>query len=165
LSAILYPGSFDPVTHGHIDVILRLRKLFSRVLVLVADSRRKQYLFSTEERVEMMQKALKTAGAKNGVDVFGSKMLTVDFAKKEKINLIARSVRTVADWEYEYAMADANRKLLPSLETLFIMADPKFGFISSTLVREVAAFGGDTKEFVPPNVAKALAEKYKRGRK
>jgi pantetheine-phosphate adenylyltransferase len=163
LSAVLYPGSFDPVTKGHIDVILRLRKLFSRVLVVVADSPRKNYLFSGEERVKLLKDSLKN---KSGIKVVASKMLTVDFAKKEKINMIARSVRTVADWEYEYAMADANRRLFPKAETLFIMADPKFGFISSSLVREVAAFGGKTSAFVPANVSAALKKKHaKRGKK
>jgi pantetheine-phosphate adenylyltransferase len=167
LNAILYPGSFDPVTKGHIDVIQRLRKLFSRVLVLVADSPRKNYLFTSEERVELVKNALRDHGKNKlkGIDVLGSKMLTVEFAKKENISVIARSVRTVADWEYEYAMADANRSLLPTVETLFIMADPKFGFISSSLVREVAAFGGDTRAFVPKNVDVALKKKHSMNKK
>jgi len=128
-------------------------------LVLVADNPRKQYLFSTDERVELLKQALEENDALSGIEIFGTKMLTVDFAKKEKVNMIARSVRNVADWEYEYAMADANRKLWPAVETLFIMADPKFGFISSSLVREVAAFGGNTSEFVPSNVSEALQKK------
>lgn len=162
MSAVLYPGSFDPVTDGHIDVMIRLTKIFDRVVVLIADSPRKNYLFSRDERVELVREALKKNKSAANIEVTSSQKLTVEFALKEKIKVIARSVRTVADWEYEYAMADANRKLAPNVETLFIMADSKFGFISSSLVREVAAFNGQVEEFVPSNVALALKKKSNR---
>ncbi|OFZ17848.1 MAG: pantetheine-phosphate adenylyltransferase [Bdellovibrionales bacterium RBG_16_40_8] len=156
MKAILYPGSFDPITKGHIDVILRLRKIFDRVVVLVADSSRKNYYFKNDERIKLIQEAL---GEQQGIEVRGGQALTVTAAKEEGINLIARSMRTSSDCEHELNLADANKKLKPDIETLFIMADPKFAFISSTLVREIASFRGDTSEFVPENVARALAKK------
>lgn len=157
--AVLYPGSFDPITKGHIDVILRLRKIFDRVVVLVAESKRKKHMFQIDERVELIREAL---GVRKGIEVVASTELTVDFAKKKKISTIARSVRTVSDWDHEYALADANKKLNPLIETLFIMADPKHAFISSSLVREIASFAGDTRQFVPKNVALALRKKNER---
>lgn len=159
MTSVLYPGSFDPLTNGHIDVILRLKKIFDHVVVLVSENPRKSYWFSSEERVQMVRESF---SATAGVEAVASSDLTVHFAKKRGIGVIARSARTVSDWEYEYAMADANRKLAPEIETLFIMADPQYGFISSSLVREVALFGGDTSVFVPPHVVKALR---KRGEK
>ena len=168
MNAILYPGSFDPITLGHINVISRLREHFDRVVVLVADSPRKNYFFSQVERKNLILEALKEFSAANRtehrlgqVDVEISNRLTVEFAKNEGIRLIARSVRTVADWEYEYAMADANKKLSPEIETFFIMASSEHGFVSSSLVREVAQFGGDTRAFVPRCVAQALKKKVK----
>ncbi len=155
---VLYPGSFDPITKGHIDVILRLKKIFERVVVLVAESTRKKHLLPIDKRVALIREAL---GVRKGVDVVASQELTVEFARKKKIFTIARSVRTVSDWDHEYALADANKKLDPQLETLFIMADPRFAFISSSLVREVASFGGDTRVFVPTNVARELRKVYK----
>ena len=158
MSSVLYPGSFDPVTHGHVDVIIRLRKIFDQVVVLVANSARKQTLFTAEERIQLIGEAV---GKQKGVRVITSSALTVEVAKKEKIFTIARSARTASDWEFEYALADANKKLAPQVETLFMMADPEFGFISSSLVREIAQFGGDTSAFVPPNVKAALESKLK----
>lgn len=167
MNAIIYPGSFDPVTLGHLDVILRLGRLFDRVVVLVADSPRKNYFFSQGERKELILQSLQelTSNKQNKtghIEVQSSNELTVEFARREGIHLIARSVRTVADWEYEYAMADANHRLLPEVETLFIMASPQHGSISSSLVREVALYGGDTRAFVSDCVAKALKEKTNR---
>jgi pantetheine-phosphate adenylyltransferase len=156
MKSILYPGSFDPVTRGHIDVIKRLRKVFDRVLVLVADSPRKKYLFTSAERVGLLKSSL---ADNDGVVIRSSDELTVRVAQRENISVIARSVRTTSDWEYEYAMADANKKLNLDIETLFIMADSKYAFISSSLVREIAAFDGDTSQFVPQNVEVALKKK------
>ena len=168
MNAILYPGSFDPITRGHINVISRLREHFDRVVVLVADSPRKNYFFSQVERKNLILEALdefsstkKSSRRIGQVDVEISNRLTVEFAKQEGIQLIARSVRTVADWEYEYAMADANKKLSPEIETFFIMASSDYGFVSSSLVREVAQFGGDTRAFVPTCVAQALKKRVK----
>jgi pantetheine-phosphate adenylyltransferase len=160
MSAILFPGSFDPVTKGHLDVIARLNKYFDRVVVLVADSPRKNYRFQMAERAHLIEEALLAMKLKSPqVVVKTSTELTVEFAKREKIMLIARSVRSVNDWEYEYAMAYANKALCPEIETIFIMADPMHGFISSSLVREVAAFKGDVSAFVSPNVERALNNK------
>jgi len=169
MKAILYPGSFDPITLGHLDVISRLRQHFERVVVLVADSPHKKYFFSQTERKDMILAALDERRSMDGgtsdnlgrIEIKSSEKLTVEFAKSLDVQLIARSVRTVADWEYEYAMADANKKLAPGIETFFIMASPEHGFVSSSLVREVAQFGGDTKKFVPNCVAEALTKKVK----
>ncbi len=167
MKAILYPGSFDPITLGHLDVIGRLAHLFDRVVVLVADSPRKNYFFSQTERRELILKSvgeIARSGSRSDlkhIDVQCSNELTVEFAKREGIHLIARSVRTVSDWEYEYAMADANRRLWPEIETFFIMASAEHGFISSSLVREVALFGGETRAFVPQCVTDALKEKVR----
>lgn len=150
---VLYPGSFDPITNGHIDVIMRLQKIFDKVIVLVADSTQKKYLFKSEDRLQLIRGAL---GSLQNVVVQSSQELTVDFARKAGVSLIARSVRTVSDWDHEYALADANKKLNPKIETLFIMADPKYAFISSSLVREIALYGGNTSPFAPPNIVKAL---------
>lgn len=156
VQGVIFPGSFDPVTKGHVDVIERLRRIFERVIVVVADSPRKKYAYSKDERVKLMRTALSEL---SDVEVVSSSELTIDIAKKYGVRIIARSVRTVGDWEYEYAMAFANKKLAPDIETFFIMADPELGFISSSLVREVAQYGGDLKEFVPASVIRSLKKK------
>jgi pantetheine-phosphate adenylyltransferase len=152
----IYPGSFDPVTLGHIDVIKRLSLVFDVLYVVVSDSSRKTYLFNRDERQKMIIDSVKSF---KNVKVVASSNLTIDTAKKLGAKIIARSVRTVGDWEYEYAMAYANKKLAPDIETFFIMANPELGFISSSLVREVAQFGGDASLFVPSHVSKALKNK------
>jgi pantetheine-phosphate adenylyltransferase len=157
-NTVLYPGSFDPCTKGHLDVVARLKKIFSNVIVLVADSPRKNYRFSRNERVDLIRGAVEPIG---GVEVCATDELTIEFARARGIKVIARSVRTVGDWEYEYSMAYANKKLAPEIETLFIMADPELGFISSSLVREVAQYGGDLSSFVPENVVRALKQAKK----
>jgi pantetheine-phosphate adenylyltransferase len=155
---VLYPGSFDPITKGHISVILRLMKMFDEVVVLVAESSRKKHVFSAQERVLLIREAL--GKRQKGVEVLASRDLTVNVARERGIHLIARSVRSVSDWDHEYSLADANKRLNPKVETIFVMADPQYTFISSSLVREVASFGGDTAVFVPANVAKALKRLY-----
>ena len=159
MKSVLYPGSFDPITKGHVDVILRLRSIFDRVVVLVADSQQKNYYFSNAERVQLIQGAI---GNQKGISVRGSQILTITAAKEEGIRVVARSVRTSLDCEYEFTLADTNKKLDPDIETLFIMADPKFAFISSTLVRELASYGANTSEFVPENVAAAFQRRVKK---
>ncbi len=159
MKSVLYPGSFDPMTNGHLDVILRLKKIFDRVVVLVADSTSKKYMFTTEERMALIREAVRKH---RGVEVAAGNDLTVKVAKSMNINIIARSARTVSDWEHEYALADANKKLAPDIETIFIMADPQYSTTSSTLVREIALFSGDTSQFVPENISKALETKGKK---
>ncbi len=155
---VLYPGSFDPITKGHINVIHRLKKNFDGVVVLVAESSRKKHVFTAEQRVQMIREAL---GKKvKGIEVMASRDLTVNVARQKDIHLIARSVRSVSDWDHEYSLADANKQLNPKVETIFVMAEPKYTFISSSLVREVASLGGDTSVFVPANVAKSLKRLY-----
>lgn len=155
-SHIVYPGSFDPVTKGHLDVIRRLASSFDRLTVLVADSHGKNQAFSISDRIEMIKEVL---GSSNNVEVEGHKGLLVDYLKERGLNLIARSLRSSADWDHESTMAHANKKLFNDVETYFVVSSPDFAHISSSLVKEIAANGGDLREFVDPRVEKRLKEK------
>jgi pantetheine-phosphate adenylyltransferase len=157
---VLYSGSFDPVTKGHIDTILRLKNMFDKVVVLVSDSLRKKYLFSSEERVRFIIDALGEKN-KNHIRVVSNDGLTSDFAKKNKIQILARSIRSVSDWDHELALSLANKKLVPNLETVFIAASPEFGMISSSLVKEIAMNNGRVSDFVTKNVEKKLMQKLR----
>ena len=160
MRAALCPGSFDPVTHGHLDVIERAAALFDRLFVTVFVQREKSPLFSSAERVEMLREV--TRGLANVV-VDQSEGLLVEYARGHGINVVVRGLRAVSDFEYEMAMAEVNKRLYGELETLFMMTRPANSFVSSTLVREVAGHGGDVRELVPAPVAQRLAEKFRRG--
>jgi pantetheine-phosphate adenylyltransferase len=151
----VYPGTFDPITLGHLDIIRRGASLFDRLIVAVAENPDKASLFSREERLAMVRRAAK--GIK-GVVVDSYEGLTVEYVRKHGASVILRGLRQHSDFEYEYQLALANRTI-SGVETLFVMADEKTAFISSHLVREVARLGGDVSRFVPPGVAKALATK------
>jgi pantetheine-phosphate adenylyltransferase len=155
----IYPGSFDPITLGHIDIIKRIQPLFSEITVVVANSQRKQYLFSLEERVELLQANLKSL---KNVKIDKCDGLITDYAHDNGANVIVRGIRAVADFEYETAMANMNRKLKPSIETMVVFTRPEFSYIASTMVKEVAAFGGDLEGLVPANVIKALKSRMKK---
>ena len=161
MPTVLYPGSFDPVTNGHVRTIVRLKKMFGDVVVLVADSSRKKYLFTSSERVELIRKSL----SDKKIKVVADPGLTVDAARRVGAQLIARSVRSVADWEYEYSLADANKQLDGDIETVFITADRESGFISSSLVKEIAQLDGDVSRFVPAPVDEALKKMFKKTKK
>ena len=155
---VVYPGSFDPITMGHVDIIKRLAKSFDRVVVLVSSNAQKKFLFTAEERKKMVLDALK--GTKNlKVDIFDG--LTTDFMKQKKIDKIVRGLRAVVDFEYEMTMANINRKLAPNIETLLVFASPEYYYVSSRGVKEVALNGGALKGLVPENVKKPLAAKLK----
>ena len=156
------PGSYDPVTFGHLDVIARAAEVFERVVVaVVRDPGHKRTLFTVEERVEFLRTALADE-AKVEVDVFSA--LVVDFARRWGATAMVKGLRVVSDFEYEFQMNQLNRHLAPEIETLYVMARPQWSFVSSSGVKEIAAFGGDVAEFVPEPVAQHFRELYPKGR-
>jgi pantetheine-phosphate adenylyltransferase len=156
----MYPGTFDPITLGHEDLVRRAATLFDRVVVAIADNPgSKAPLFTTEERVAMAAAALSDLG---NVEVAGYAGLTVDFALEHELRVIIRGLRAVSDFEYEFQLANMNRHLTEEVETAFLTPTEKYTFISSSLVREVAQLGGDVSKFVSPAVRDALMKKYGR---
>ena len=153
----IYPGSFDPVTNGHLDVIGRAARLFDRVVVAVAHNELKQPLFSPEERLSLLREA--TAGIP-GIEVTAFRGLLVDFARECPAGVVVRGLRAISDFEFEFQMALMNRKLHPDLETCFLTPKEELTYLSSRLVKEVARLGGDVGGFVPPVVARALRRKF-----
>ena len=153
----IYPGSFDPVTNGHLYVIERARKLFDEVVVAVAHNDEKQPLFSLEERLELLRE---TAGRIDNVRIAEFKGLLVDFAKAGKAGAVIRGLRAVSDFEFEFQMALMNRKLEAGVETIFLMPKEEYTYLSSRIVKEIARLGGDVSSFVPARVAKALSRKF-----
>jgi pantetheine-phosphate adenylyltransferase len=152
----IYPGSFDPVTYGHIDLIKRAQEIFSEVIVAVAHNPHKKPLFSVKERVGMLKKA--TNGLE-GVIIEDFDGLVVAYARKKKINVIIRGLRMISDFEYEFQMALTNRKLSPDIETIFLMPQESYSYLSSKLLKEAASLGADLSFFVPDFVEKALKNK------
>lgn len=152
----MYPGTFDPLTRGHEELVRRCARLFDRVVVAVAANPGKQPLFSLEERVGLAREVLKDLP---DVSVTGYDQLTVEFARQHSLNVIIRGLRAVSDFEYEFQLATMNRHLAQSVETIYLTPTEQFTFVSSTLVREIAAFGGDVSPFVHPHVERLLHEK------
>lgn len=155
---VVFPGTFDPITNGHLDLIQRAAKMFSHVIVAVAQNSRKKPNFELTERVSLAQQAL--SNFKN-VEVKGFAILLADFAKEVKAKGIIRGLRAVSDFEYEFQLANMNRHLAPEVETLFLTPAEKYSFISSSLVNEIASLGGDIADFVPVNVRQALENKFR----
>ena len=157
----IYPGTFDPITYGHIDVIKKSLKLFDKIIVAVSEVSEKNYLFSSEERIDIVNKALfkdlKLNKKKIIVVSFGS--LTTDLCKKYKSNIILRGLRAVSDFEYEFQLAGMNRKLNNNIETIFLMSDVENQIISSKFVKEIGNLRGDLKKFVSNSVIKAIKDK------
>ena len=158
----IYPGTFDPITNGHADLIERAAKLFKHVIIGIAANPSKQPRFSLEERVALVNKV--TAHLDN-VEVVGFSGLLVDFAKEQKASVLVRGLRAVSDFEYEFQLANMNRRLSPDLESVFLTPGERNSFISSTLVKEVALHGGDVRQFVHADVAIALEAKVKADKK
>lgn len=152
----IYPGSFDPATNGHLDIIRRARILFDKIIVAVAENPSKETLFSLEERIRML--AGMTRGMR-GVEVESFSGLLVSFLKKKRACAVIRGLRAISDFEYEFQMAMMNRRLSPSFETVFLMPEEKFSFISSSLVKEVARLGADVSRLVPACVLRMLSKK------
>lgn len=149
----IYPGTFDPITNGHIDLIQRAAKMFDEVIVAIATNSKKNPRFRLEQRIDMAEQVL--ADCKN-VRVKGFKVLLVDFAKQENARILIRGLRAISDFEYEFQLASMNRNLAPDIESIFLMPADEYSFISSSLVKEVASLGGDVSNFVHPIVFKAL---------
>jgi pantetheine-phosphate adenylyltransferase len=145
----IYPGTFDPITRGHEDLVLRATRLFDRVVLAIADSPSKRPFFSLEERVQMAKVAL--SGHSN-IEVIGFSGLLMDFLREQKAYIILRGLRAVSDFEYEFQMAGMNRKLYPDVETIFLTPGEQYMFVSATMVREIAALGGDVSHFVNPAI-------------
>lgn len=154
----LYPGTFDPITLGHVHVVERASVLFDTVVVSVAESPNKKPLFDLEQRVELAENALEHIP---NIVVTGFSGLLAKFAKQHNAKVLLRGLRAVADFEYELQLANMNRALEPELDSLFLTPVERFSYISSTLVREVARLGGDIDQFVTPNVAQALKDAYR----
>ena len=154
----IFPGSFDPITNGHLDVISRGMKLFDELIVAVGKSPLKDQLFDPQERVEMIAELIKDLP---GVYVEGFDGLTVEYARQKKANVILRGLRSLTDVNYEFELAMTNRSVA-GIETVFVMTTEQYGFISSTLVRQVASLGGDVSNLVPENVYRRLRERFKK---
>lgn len=156
ISRVIYPGTFDPITNGHLDLIERAACMFDEVIIAVAASPSKKTMFSLEERVEF---ATQVTAHLSNVRSKGFSGLMVDFAKQEQANVLIRGLRTTVDFEYEFGLTNMYRRLMPGLESVFLTPAEEHAFISSTIVREVAIHGGSVEQFVPEVVANALASK------
>ena len=158
----VYPGTFDPMTRGHEDLVRRAARLFGTVIVAVADSRSKQPIFNVDERVEIAREVL--ADLPN-VEIHGFAGLLLDFLREQDARIVVRGLRAVSDFEYEFQMAGMNRRLYPEVETVFLTPGDEFMFLSATMVREIALLGGDVGKFVQPAVQARLAKKVSEGKR
>lgn len=153
----IYPGTFDPITNGHVDVIERASQLFDKVIVVISINSKKTTLFSEEERYEM---ALQSLNHLKNVEIELHKGLTVDFARKKKAKAIIRGIRAISDFEYEFQIALMNRKLEPEVTTIFLMPHEKYTYLNSSIIRELAKYGQNVDEFVSKFVSQKLKEKF-----
>ena len=153
----VYPGTFDPITHGHTDLVTRAARVFEQVIIAIAESPHKTPLFSLKERIELAKTQI---GHLDNIRIVGFSNLLVDFVRENNASVIVRGLRAVSDFEYEFQLASMNRNLCEEVETMFLTPDEKYGFISSTLVREVARLRGDVSQFVGPEIQLALKESF-----
>ncbi|EJM7850815.1 pantetheine-phosphate adenylyltransferase [Vibrio parahaemolyticus] len=156
MKKVIYPGTFDPITNGHLDIITRAANMFDQIIIGVAASPSKKTLFSLEERVKLVEES--TAHLSN-VSTVGFSGLLVDFAREQEANVLVRGLRTTVDFEYEFGLTSMYRKLLPGVESVFLTPAEEYAFLSSTIVREVAIHGGDVEQFVPKCVHTAIKTK------
>lgn len=160
MTTAIYPGSFDPLTFGHVDVVERSARLFDRVIVSILTNSQKAPLFTVEERIEIMREILTPRFGNVEIDVFHG--LLVDYAKQKKAQVIVRGVRAVTDFEYEFQMALMNRRLAPEIETVFMMPAENYSYLSSRLVKEIAELGGSVTGLVPEIVEKRLRQRFRK---
>lgn len=153
----VYPGTFDPITHGHTDLVTRAARVFDKVIVAIAESPHKTPFFSLERRIQLAHSQLDGLG---NIEIVGFSNLLMDFAQQNGAGVIVRGLRAVSDFEYEFQLASMNRNLCEEVETMFLTPDEKYGFISSTLVREVARLNGDVSQFVGAEIQQALNERF-----
>ena len=158
----IYPGTFDPITYGHIDVIKKALNIVDSVIVAISDGNNKNYLFNSDERIEIIKKALflDLKLNKNKIKIISFKSLTTDLCKKHKSNIILRGLRAVSDFEYEFQLAGMNRKLNDTVETIFLMSNVENQIISSKFVKEIISLGGDVKKFTTKSTIESLKQKY-----
>lgn len=161
MKRVIYPGTFDPITNGHIDIILRATRIFDHVTIAVAKSTSKHTLFTAEERLEMVEATLRQLKVTAKVTIFDG--LLVDYVRKENARAIVRGLRAVSDFEFEFQMALMNRKLDEGIETLFLMPKDTYSYLSSSIIKQIAKLHGPVKAFVPKHVEKALRIKYAKG--
>ena len=157
MKKVIYPGTFDPITNGHIDLVERAACLFDHVIIAVADSKKKQPLFNLDERVDLARKVLQHI---DNIEVCGFSGLLAHFVKEKQAQATVRGLRAVSDFEYEFQLANMNRALYPKMESVFLTPSEHFSYVSSTLVREIASLQGDVSNFVPKTVEEALKNKF-----
>jgi pantetheine-phosphate adenylyltransferase len=157
----VYPGTFDPITYGHIDVVERAAQLFERVVILVARNTAKAPLFTDDERIAMIREVFRS---NRSIEVDGFDGLLVDYARQRKASVIVRGLRAVSDFEIEFQMALTNRKMSKELETIFLVPREQYSYLNSTIVREIARLGGNVSDFVPPPVRRRLKAKFRSGK-
>jgi len=156
----VYPGTFDPITNGHIDILERSLQVFDHVVVAIATNQRKQPLFTIEERIQFLREAIGDRGDAVSYDSFDG--LLIQYCRSKRASCIVRGLRAMADFEYEFQFAHMNRRLAPEVDTVFFMTDERNHYVSSSLVKEVASFGGDISGLVPPSVERALRAAFSR---
>lgn len=159
MSKAIYPGTFDPITNGHTDLIVRARRIFDHIVVAIAANPTKDPLFTVDERIAMVQQVCEEIG---GIEVTGFDGLLIDFAEEQKIQVVIRGLRAVSDFEFEFQLASANRRLSPHVETVFLTPSENHTFTSASLVKEIANYGGDVSSFVDPRVNQLLVDKIKK---
>lgn len=158
MGAAIYPGSFDPVTKGHLDIIERTSKIMDHLIVAVLENPRKQAVFTVEERLEMLKCVI---GDSENIQVDYFQGLLIDYAGQKNIKIIVKGLRAISDFEYEFQMALVNLKLKPHIETLFMMTNSKYSYLSSSIVKEIASFGGEIRDLVPDQVYEMIMKKYR----
>ena len=159
MKTVVYPGSFDPVTNGHLDVIKRSSEIFDKVFIAVGDNPEKKPLFTIQERIDMIKEATKSL---NGIEVEGFEGLLLNYVKKKDSKIIIRGLRAVSDFEFEFQRALLNKKINGNIETIFIMTKEDYVYLNSSIIKEMAMFGGSVKKLVPEVVEKRLKEKYRK---
>jgi pantetheine-phosphate adenylyltransferase len=158
MNTVIYPGTFDPITNGHTNLVERATRVFDKIIIAVAASPKKRPLFPLEQRVELAKEVLSHL---DNIEVVGFENLLAEFVREHKGTVILRGLRAVSDFEYEFQLADMNRRLVPEAESIFLTPDNHLSYISSTLIREIAVLGGNVEEFVHPSVASALKVHFK----